>query len=118
MNAFEIPGLRYSLPAGGAVARHRFVAVNTDGLGIQAVATSNTVGASLNAVETDKGVTAAQQIVEVADGLVIVEAGGEIGAGVKAYADADGKAVATGTIVAGVTVTGAAAAGALITVKI
>lgn len=117
MNAFEIPGLRYSLPAGGAVARHRFVSVNADGNGVQAVTTTQIVGASLNAVETDKGVTAAQQVVEVADGIVIVEAGGEVAAGIVVYADANGKAVATGTIVAGIAITGAGADKDLLTVK-
>ena len=41
MNAYEIPSLRFSLPAGGAVKRHRFVAVDTNSNGIQAVADSN-----------------------------------------------------------------------------
>jgi hypothetical protein len=74
----------------------------------------------MNAVETDAGVTAAQQIVEVADGIVIVEAAAAITPGVKVSPDAAGKAVATTTetIVAGTAITGAAAAGEYIAVKL
>lgn len=119
LNAFEIPGLRFSLPAGGAVARRRFVTVGTNSTAAQATATSTVIGASLNAVETDKGVTAAQQVVEIADGIVIVEAGGVIAEGAKISSDADGKAVTTSTGgVVGVAITAAAAAGNLVTVKV
>lgn len=120
MNAFEIPGIRYSLPAGGAVAKHRFVKVNAGGLATQADATSAIVGASRNAVETDKGVTAAQQIVEIADGIVVVEASAAIVAGVQVSSTADGMAVThtTEAVIAGVALTDATGAGSFVTVKI
>lgn len=126
MNAFEIPGLRYSLPAGAAVARHRFITVTADSVAKQADASSSIIGASMNAVVTDKGVTAAQQIVEIADGIVVVEAAGAITAGSRVTSDAEGKAIAyvepgaeePKLIVAGVALTDATGAGSLVTVKI
>lgn len=120
MHAFEIPGLRYSLPAGGAVARHRFVTVNADSAAVQAGADGVVIGASMNAVVTDKGVKAEQQIVEIADGIVVLDAAGAIAAGDKVASDLDGKAVkvSTETNVAGVALTDATDAGQLITVKI
>ena len=48
MNAYEIPNLRFSLPAGGAVARCRFVSVNAEGKGVQATAATEVIGASMN----------------------------------------------------------------------
>lgn len=110
MNAYEIPNLRFSLPAGGEVARHRFVAVNTDGHGIQANATAHIVGASMNQ-------TKAGEVLEVADGIVMVEAAGAVEAGKAAYADANGKVTGTGTVVAGVVIT-SATEGGLAAVKI
>ena len=110
MNAYEIPNLRFSMPAGGAVARHRFVAADTNGNGIQAIATSNIIGASMNQV-------ASGQVLEIADGIVMVEAVGNVAAGALVYADASGKATDTGTIVAGVAIT-AGSAGGLMSVKI
>jgi hypothetical protein len=117
MNAYEIPNLRFSLPAGGAVARCRFVSVNTDGNGIQANATSQVIGASMNLV-TDEENTAGGHIVEIADGIVMVEASAAITAGAAVYSSADGKAAATGTVIAGVAITGATGAGQLVAVKI
>ena len=38
MFAFEIPGMRFSLPAGGALKRLRCVSVNSDSKGTQATA--------------------------------------------------------------------------------
>ena len=111
MFAFEIPALRFSLPAGAAVERHRLVAVNANSAGIHATADTPVVGASMNKA-------AADQVLEIADGLVIVEAGAAIAAGAAVYAGADGKAAATGTAAIGVAVTAASAAGELITVKI
>lgn len=110
MNAYEIPSLRFSLPAGGAVKRHRFVAVDANSNGIQAVADSNIIGASMN--ETSAG-----QVLEIADGIVMVEAAKAVTAGTLAYADAEGKVTDTGTVVAGIVIT-SAVAGGLAAVKI
>lgn len=110
MNAYEIPSLRFSLPAGGAVKRHRFVAVDANSNGIQADEDSNIIGASMN--ETSAG-----QVLEIADGIVMVEAAKAITAGTLAYADEDGKVTDTGTVVAGIVIT-SAVAGGLAAVKI
>lgn len=120
MNAYEIPSLRFSLPAGGAVKRHRFVAVDANSNGIQAIADSNIIGASMN--EASAG-----QALEIADGIVMVEAAKAVTAGTLAYADADGKVtdgkvtdagtVVAGTVVAGIVIT-SAVAGGLAAVKI
>jgi hypothetical protein len=110
MNAYEIPGLRYSLPAGGAVERHRFVTVDENSNGIQAVADSNIIGVSMNKAS-------AGQVLEIADGIVMVEAAKAVTAGTLAYADADGKVTDTGTVVAGTIIT-SAVAGGLAAVKI
>lgn len=110
MNAYEIPSLRFSLPAGGAVKRHRFVAVDASSNGIQAIADSNIIGASMN--EASAG-----QVLEIADGIVMVEAAKAVTAGGLAYADANGKVTDTGTVVAGIVIT-SAAAGGLAAVKI
>ena len=110
MNAYEIPGLRYSLPAGGAVERHRFVTVDENSNGIQAVANSNIIGASMNK-------TSAGQVLEIADGIVMVEAAKAVTAGKLAYADANGKVTDTGTVVAGIVIT-SAVVGGLAAVKI
>lgn len=110
MNAYEIPGLRFSLPAGGDVARHRFVAVNSDSNGVQANTTDNIIGVSMN--QTKEG-----QVLEIADGIVMVEAAKAVTAGKLAYADAEGKLTDTGTVSAGVVIT-SAVAGGLAAVKI
>ena len=110
MNAYEIPSLRFSLPAGGTVKRHRFVSVDANSNGIQAAADSNIIGASMN--EASAG-----QVLEIADGIVMVEAAKAVTAGSLAYADAEGKATDTGTVVAGIVIT-SAAAGGLAAVKI
>lgn len=112
MYAYEIPGVRFSLPAGAAVARHRFVSVTTDSKGITATASTPVVGASMNTVKAD-------HVLEVADGIVIVEAGGVIAEGAFVYADAEGKAVTTegAAGVAGVAITAASNAGELVSVK-
>ena len=110
MYAYEIPGLRFSLPAGGDVARHRFVSVNSDSNGIQATATANIIGVSMN--QTKQG-----EVLEIADGIVMVEAAKAVTAGALAYADANGKVTDTGTVVAGVVIT-SAVAGGLAAVKI
>lgn len=117
MNAYEIPNLRFSMPAGGAVAKCRFVSVDANGNGIQATAATQVVGASMNLVTADD-FTAGDRIVEVADGIVMVEAAGAITAGTAVSSNADGKATTAGDIVAGVAITGATAAGELVAVKI
>ena len=109
MNAYEIPGLRYSLPAGGAVERHRFVTVDKNSNGIQATTNSNIIGASMN--ETSAG-----QVLEIADGIVMVEAAKDVTAGSLAYADADGKVTDTGSVIAGIVIT--SVVGGLAAVKI
>lgn len=110
MNTYEIPSLRFSMPAGGAVARHRFVAVDANGNGIQAIATSNIIGASMNQAKSG-------EVLEIADGIVMVEAAKAVTAGTLAYADADGKVTDAGTVVAGSVIT-SAVAGGLAAVKI
>lgn len=117
MNAYEIPNLRFSLPAGGAVARARFVSVDANGKGIQAGTAAMVIGASMNLVKAEE-LEAGERIVEVADGIVMVEAGEAITSGVAVYANADGKAVTTGTKVAGIAITDATADGQLVAVKI
>lgn len=109
MYAYEIPGMRFSLPAGAPVARYRFVSANADSKGIQATADTPVIGVSMNEVKLD-------EVLEIADGIVIVEAAGAITAGAAVKSDAEGKAV-TGAG-AGVAITGADAAGELITVKL
>lgn len=117
MNAYEIPNLRFSLPAGGAVARCRFVSVDANGNGIQATAETQIIGASMNMVTAEEH-TAGDRIVEVADGIVMVEASGAITSGAVVYSNADGKVAATGTVVAGVAITAATGAGQLVAVKL
>lgn len=108
MVAFEIPGMRFSLPAGADVKRFRFVSVNGDSAGIQATGETPIVGVSMNEVN-------AGQVLEIADGIVMVEAAGAITAGVAVKADAEGKAVAgEGNAIA---LTAATGAGSIITVK-
>lgn len=109
MFAFEIPGGRFSLPAGAAIERHRFVSVNANSAGVTATASTPIVGVSMNKVDAD-------QVLEIADGIVIVEASAAISAGVTVASAADGRAVAgNGSAIA---LTSASAAGELITVKL
>ena len=110
MFAYEIPGMRFSLPAGADVAQRRFVSVDASSNGIMATAATPIVGVSMNEVKAD-------QVLEIADGIVMVEAGEAITAGSAVYSGADGKAAKTGTIIAGVAITAASAAGDIITVK-
>ena len=116
MYAYEIPGLRFSLPAGGAVALHRFVSVSGE-KAVQATASTEVVGVSMNevtATELEKN----ERIVEIADGLVIVEAGGAITAGTAVGSDANGRATTAADGGIGVAITAATGAGQLITVKL
>lgn len=118
MNAYEIPGLRFSIPAGAEIARHRFVSVNANGQAIQATASTPVIGASMNAVTDTPALAATKQIAEIADGIVIVEAGGTVAAGANVSSDASGKAVAAAdSNVIGVAIT-AGAVGGLMSVKL
>ena len=109
MFAFEIPGQRFSLPAGADVERCRFVSADANSNGIPATASTPIIGVSMNKV-------ASGQVLEIADGIVIVEAGGAVTAGVAVAANAEGKAIAgDGPAIA---LTAASAAGELITVKL
>lgn len=110
MNAYEIPGLRYSLPAGGNVERHRFVSVNESSEGVQATASTPVIGVSMN--KTKSG-----EVLEIADGIVMVEAAAPITSGKGVASDASGKAVTSETPI-GITITGTAVAGGLVAVKI
>lgn len=109
MYAFEIPGMRFSLPAGAAVERCRFVSADANSNGVTATASTPVIGVSMNKAK-------AGEVLEIADGIVMVEAGGAVAAGVAVVSDATGKAVVgDGNAVA---LTSATAAGQLITVKI
>lgn len=116
MHAYEIPNLRFSMPAGGEVLQHRFVAV-ADDKATTANASSQVIGVSMNEV-TAKEVAANERIVEIADGIVMVTAAGAIAAGAAVYSNAEGKATGTGTVVVGVAMTAASAADELIAVKL
>ena len=109
MFAFEIPGQRFSLPAGAAVERCRFVSADANSNGVTATASTPIIGVSMNK-------TAAGEVLEIADGIVMVEAGGAVTAGVAVVSNGDGQAVTgEGTAVA---LTGATSVGELITVKL
>ena len=118
MHAFSIPVLRYSLPAGGAVAVNRFVSV-ANSKAVQAGEDAVVIGVSQNAVEGNAGVPVSNQIVEIITGLVPVLAGGAISSGDLVTTNSEGKAVkGTEENAVGVAITGASAAGALLTVKL
>lgn len=109
MFAFEIPGQRFSLPAGADVERFRFVSANANSNGIPATASTPVIGVSMNKAK-------AGEVLEIADGLVMVEAAAAIAAGVAVASNAEGKAIAgDGNAIA---ITSATAAGELITVKL
>jgi len=112
MNAYEIPNLRFSLPATTALLRRRFLTVDVNAGAVYATADSVTVGVS--ATEA-----AAGEAVDVADGIVMVEAADAITAGAKISVGADGKAItAAAGIVVGTALTSAGAASELVTVKV
>lgn len=112
MNAYEIPDLRYSLPAGADVPRRRFVSVNSSSEGVIATAAGAAIGVSMN--EAKDG-----EVLEIADGIVMVEAEAAITAGSDVQVGTDGKAVAKTTgIGVGVAITSAAAPGQVIAVKL
>jgi hypothetical protein len=110
-NAYEIPNLRFSLPAGEDIARRRFVGVNTSGEGVIATAAGSAIGVSMNQA-------ADGEVLEIADGIVMVEAGGAITPGAGIEVGTGGKAVTnTGGIGVGIALTGAAGAGNIVAVK-
>jgi hypothetical protein len=132
MNAYEIPNLRFSLPAGEDVAIRRFVAPNAAGEGVIATTGTHAIGVSMNQA-------ADGEVLEISDGIVMVEAGGVVAAGSNVSVGATGLAVAAtaatalsqltaspytvtegvaGTIIVGIALTGATAATQLIAVKI
>lgn len=111
-NAYEIPNLRFSLPAGEDIPRRRFVSVNSSGEGVLATAGASTIGVSMN--EAAEG-----EVLEVADGIVVVEAGGAIEAGASISVAEDGRATTTSDgVVVGTALTNAASANLFVTVKL
>lgn len=112
MNAFEVPGhSRFSLDAVSAVATHRFLKVNANGKAEYATAASDPI-VGVSYTET---IGADQPVSIVGDGLVMVEASAAITAGAFVGPTTDGKAVTGGPYVA---ITGATAAGDMITVSL
>lgn len=110
-NAYEIPNLRFSLPAGADIPRRRFVGVNASGEGVIATAAGPAIGVSMN--EAADG-----EVLEIADGIVMVEAGGAITPGAGIEVGTDGKAITnTSGIGIGIALTGAAGAGNIVAVK-
>ena len=116
MYAYEIPNLRFSMPAGGAVLRNHFVAIASE-KAITANASAAVIGASMNEV-TEKDFAAGERIVEIADGIVMVVAAGAITSGAAVYSNASGEAIATGDKAVGVAITSATGAGQLVAVKL
>lgn len=117
-SAYEIPNLRFSLPAYGNVARHRFVQIKHDeddgaydGSGMQAHGGQQVIGVSMNQAANG-------EVLEIADGLVIVEAGAPITVGSFVEPDSEGRAIPTSGFAGAFAMTGAAAAGEFITVKL
>ena len=111
MHAYEIPNLRFSVPAGANIPRRRFVTVNALGEGVIASAGGYAIGVSMN--DADVG-----EVLEVSDGIVIVETGAAVSAGAKVSVGADGKAVTASegteaTPIVGIAITGAGAGGTI-----
>lgn len=109
-NAYEIPELRFSAVSGAAVPRHRFVSIDANGNGIVNDGQKAIVGVSMN--QCDK----ADEVLEIAKGIVVVEAAGAISAGTVVKSDASGKATVGEGNTGIVAITGADAAGDLISV--
>jgi hypothetical protein len=111
MAAYEIPGLQFSAEAGGAIAIRRFVKFDANENVVQAGAGEAALGVSMNDADTG-------EVVDISDGIVIVEAGGPINPNDAVECDANGRAIVRSTgITIGVALTGAAAAGELVTIK-
>jgi hypothetical protein len=112
MNAYEIPNMRFSAVAGGAVSKGRFVTINSDEEGVAATAAGLAVGVSMNQA-------ASGEILEIADGIVMVEAAAPIAAGEEVQVATGGKATprVAGTGV-GIALTGASGIGIFATIKV
>jgi hypothetical protein len=112
MHAFEIPNQRFSLPSGEAVARRRFVSVNSDSEGVLATAAGSAIGVSMNQA-------AEGEALEIADGIVIVESGEAITAGADVQVGTSGKAITkTSGVGVGVALTSTTGTGQLVAVKL
>ncbi len=112
MHAYEIPNLRFSLPAGADIARRRFVSVNSSSTAVYATSAGSAIGVSMDDAEEGNVLT-------IADGIVTVEAGAAIAAGADVEVGADGKAITKTTgIGVGVAITGASGTGQIIAVKL
>lgn len=111
MHAYEIPGLQFSLPAGTAIARRRFVTANASSAAAYPAAGAGSIGVSMDAA-------AAGQALTIADGIVMVDAGDAVTAGAEVEVGALGVAVTkTSGISVGIALTGATGAGQVIAVK-
>ena len=111
-HAYEIPGLQFSVPAGGAVPRWRFVSIDNTGAAVLADGTAPVIGVS-------RDDTAAGQPIDIADGIMMVEAGAAITAGASIEVAASGKAVTkTAGLAVGIALTGASAPGVPVAVKL
>lgn len=113
MFAFEIPGQRFSMPAGADVERFRFVSINEASEGVPATGDVPVVGVSMNKA-------ALGEVLEIADGIVMVEAGDAVTAGAAVWSDAEGRAIVPeeGMMPIITALTAATAAGEIITVKL
>lgn len=121
--AYEIPHFRFSIPAGAAVERNRFVSIDANGNGITATAgTDPIIGVSQNKVAAKTDMfrhDIADQTLEVQGaGISIVEASAAITYGAFVTSAADGRAaVGSATDKVGIALTAASAAGEFVTVK-
>lgn len=112
MHAYEIPGLRFSLPAGETIARRRFVNVNSSSAAVIATAAGVAIGVSMDDAASGTPAT-------ISDGIVMVDAGAAITAGSQVEVGATGKAVTKAAgIGVGVAITGATGAGQVVAVKL
>lgn len=118
-NAYEIPGIRFSLPAGGVVPRYTFVSIDPQGKGVVANGTSlPVIGSSQNEVTDNYDID--DQVLEICgDGIAIVTASAEITIGALVGCTADGQAnVASDAASAvGIAMTHATGADILMSVK-
>lgn len=117
MAAYEIPNLRFSGESAAAIARRRFVKIDSNERVVQVAAnTDEIVGVSSQPCQK------AGEVAEIYDGIVMVEAGAAITPGTAVMADANGRAIpyvaGTGVIKAGKAVTKAGGAGELLSVKL
>lgn len=118
LNAYEIPGMQFSLPATTAIGRYRFVSIDGTGQAIQADGTTDVIGVSRNEIDPVKYPDV--QVIDIADGVMMVEAAGAIPCGAKVTSDEDGKAIEA-TLEAdhiGIAFSDATDAGTIIAVKL